>query len=520
MRFDEYRKHDATALAGLIAKREVSPAEVLETAIARAEQVNPAINAIVHKQYDQARKAVAAGLPDGPLAGVPYLIKDLAFLEKGEPARLGSSLFKDFVADHDSAYVTRCKKAGLVIFGRTSTPEFGLNPTTEPRLYGAYPQSLEPRALAGRLLGRRGGSGDRRRPPGGARHRRRRLDPHPRRPVRPVRAQAVARRASRWRPTPARAGAGSPSATSSAAACATRALMLDCTAGAEPGDPYAAPTPERPFVEALQRPARKLRIAMMLQDHRGAKLHPECEKAVRGAAKLCASLGHIVEEADPKLDLVALRPLNATIAAANIARDLGLRWKALGREPNRRRRRGGTWAVYQRGLKVTGVEYVEAMAAVHAAGRRMAAFLSSYDVILSTVLAGPPPKLGYLDQNGDPADLRRARQHLPLRHAAAQRHRHAGHERAAALDRGWPARRRALRRPLRRGGDAAAARRPARAGAALVRPRAGALRFRPGGSDIYVPGSAATASTSNSPPGRASAGTPMVVLAGGRALTR
>ena len=78
MRFEEYRRHDTISLAGLIAKREVSTKEVLETAIVRAEQVNPAINAIVHKQYEQARKAVAAGLPEGPLKGVPYLIKDLA----------------------------------------------------------------------------------------------------------------------------------------------------------------------------------------------------------------------------------------------------------------------------------------------------------------------------------------------------------------------------------------------------------------------------------------------------------
>ena len=108
MRFEEYRKHDAISLAELIAKREVSVEEVLETAIARAEQVNPAINAIVHKQYEQARKAVAAGLPDGPLKGVPYLIEDLGFLQTGEPATLGSTLFKDFVADHDTTYVTRC----------------------------------------------------------------------------------------------------------------------------------------------------------------------------------------------------------------------------------------------------------------------------------------------------------------------------------------------------------------------------------------------------------------------------
>ena len=137
MRFEEYRRHDAISLAALIAKREVSAEEVLETAIARAEQVNPAINAIVHKQYEQARKAVAAELPEGPLKGVPYLIKDLGFFETGEPATFGSSLFKDFVADHQTAYVTRCKKAGLVFMGRSSSPEFGLNPNTEPRLYGS-----------------------------------------------------------------------------------------------------------------------------------------------------------------------------------------------------------------------------------------------------------------------------------------------------------------------------------------------------------------------------------------------
>jgi amidase len=127
----------------------------------------------------------------------------------------------------------------------------------------------------------------------------------------------------------------------------------------------------------------------------------KCLKAVEGAAKLCQSLGHIVEEADPKLDMVTLRPMNARIAAANTAQTCNLRWKALGRTPNPDDVETGTWAVYQRGLKVSGVEYIEAIAAAHAIGRKMAAFLTSYDVILSTTLAGPPPKLGYFDQNGD-----------------------------------------------------------------------------------------------------------------------
>jgi hypothetical protein len=193
MRFEEYRKHDAISLAGLIAKRQVSVKEVLETAIARAEQVNPAISAIVHKQYEQARKAVAAGLPEGPLKGVPYLIKDLGFFETGEPATFGSSLFKDFVADHESAYVTRCKKAGLVFMGRSSSPEFRLEPEYRAAALRLLPQSLEPRILGRGFLRRRGGSGFRGRPARGARNRRRRFDPNSSGAVRLIRAQAVTR---------------------------------------------------------------------------------------------------------------------------------------------------------------------------------------------------------------------------------------------------------------------------------------------------------------------------------------
>src|SRR5262249_54530945 len=179
------------------------------------------------------------------------------------------------------------------------------------------------------------------------------------------------------------------------------ALMLDCTAGAEPGDPYTAPPPERSFVQALLGPPRTLRIAMSLTDHRGGKLHWECAKAVAGAAKLCAGLGHHVEAVSIAPDLVALSPMHRMLAAASTRRALGQRWKALGRAPERADVEAVTWAVYQRGLRVAGVEYVEAMAAVHAAGRRLAAFLTDWDVLLTTTLPGPPPPLGYFDQDGD-----------------------------------------------------------------------------------------------------------------------
>src|ERR1700720_2038227 len=282
MRFDEYRQHDAISLAGLIAKGQVSANEVLEAAIARGEQVNPVINAIVHKQYGQARKAVAAGLPEGPLKGVPYLLKDLGFFETGEPVTFGSSLFKDFVAHHDTAYVTRCKKAGLVFIGRSSSPEFGLNPNTEPRVYGSChnPWNLEyssggssggaaAAVSAGILPVAHATDG------GGS-----------------IRIPAA--QGGRFGLKPSRGrGSMAPDAGEgwgglSAGHVVSRsvrdpALMLDCTPGPEPGDPYAALLPERPILEAIARPPRKLRIALMLKDHRGAQLHPECLRAVEGA---------------------------------------------------------------------------------------------------------------------------------------------------------------------------------------------------------------------------------------------
>src|SRR5215469_4746313 len=386
MKFEEYRKHDAISLAALIAHREVKGEEVLEAAIARAERINPVISAIVHKQYEQARKAVVAGLAEGPLKGVPYLIKDLGFFETGEPATFGSRLFKDFVADHDTAHVTRCKKAGLVFIGRSSSPEFGLNPNTEPRLYGSChnPWNLEyspggssggaaAAVSAGILPVAHATDG------GGS--------------IRIPAAQCglFGLKPSRGRVSMA-PDAGEGWGGLSAGHVVSRsvrdsALMLDCTAGPEPGDPYAAPIHEGSFLEAIARPPRKLRIALMLKDHRSAKLHPECLSAVQTAAKLCASLGHTVEEADPGLDMVALRPLNARISAANTARSCNMRWRALGREPNPDDVESVTWAVYHRGMRVSGVEYIEAIAAAHAAGRKMARFLTDYDVILSTTLA-------------------------------------------------------------------------------------------------------------------------------------
>jgi amidase len=133
---DEFVKYDGMGQAELVRSGQVSSLELVEAAIARIEKINPILNAVVHKLYDEGRAAAKGPLPDGPFTGVPYLIKDLSELE-GAPLTYGSKLFEHNVADTDNGSVERAKQAGLVIIGKTNTPEFGFISTTESQLLGA-----------------------------------------------------------------------------------------------------------------------------------------------------------------------------------------------------------------------------------------------------------------------------------------------------------------------------------------------------------------------------------------------
>jgi amidase len=153
--FQEYENCDALDLAQLIKKGDISAFELLEVAISRVEKRNPRFNAVVTKMYDQARTSIALGLPEGPLKGVPFLLKDLGVFYKGVPTTYGCRLFAEAVPDHDSELVARYRKAGLVIFGKTNTPEFGMTLTTEPRLFGPCRNPWNPAYTTG---GSSGGS--------------------------------------------------------------------------------------------------------------------------------------------------------------------------------------------------------------------------------------------------------------------------------------------------------------------------------------------------------------------------
>src|SRR5262245_6593001 len=157
--FKEYAEYDALGLGELIARKDVTPQEVLEAAVERIEALNRKINAVVQKMYDDARATLRSNLPSGPLAGVPYLIKDLYPWQKGARIGNGSRLYDGFVADRDFTLVERYKAAGLDILGRTNTPEFGLNAATEPVVNGPTRNPWNLDRSAGGSNGRRAAAG-------------------------------------------------------------------------------------------------------------------------------------------------------------------------------------------------------------------------------------------------------------------------------------------------------------------------------------------------------------------------
>ena len=133
---DDFGSYDALGLAALVKSGEVTPLELVENVIERIEAVNPQLNAVIYKNYDDARGRAGAGVPDGPFQGVPYMMKELATMWEGVPQTNSSPYFKDFVAPFDSEIVTRLKQSGFILVGKTNAPEFGWALTTEPEMYG------------------------------------------------------------------------------------------------------------------------------------------------------------------------------------------------------------------------------------------------------------------------------------------------------------------------------------------------------------------------------------------------
>jgi amidase len=394
--FADYEQYDALGLADLVKRGKVSPSELLEAAIERVEARNGAVNAVTMKLYDYGRKAVADGLPEGPFTGVPFLLKDLTASLAGVKTTRGSKFFADAPPPAaDSLHVTRLKKAGLVIFGRTNTCELGLSLTCEPQLYGPTKSPWDLTRISG------GSSG------GAAASVGARMLPiaHASDGFGSIRAPAACCGIVGLKPTRGR-NTFAPYTGEGLGGCSTEhavsltvrdtAALLDATAGAGPGDPYVAPAPPRPFLAEAETKPRPLRIAYTTAAPNGAPVETEYLKALAETVVFCKDLGHKVEEADPDIDRAAVVPTFLTFAAANMVVNLASHPTA-GRPARKGEVENVCWGTAQRGEKITSADYVRATQTAHRLGRQMAAFHERYDVLLTPGLGTLPPKLGWID---------------------------------------------------------------------------------------------------------------------------
>ncbi len=400
MPYADYVKYDAMGLAALVAKGDATPLELLDIAIARAEQVNGKINAINLPYYDLARAAIKNGVPNGPFHGVPWLLKDLHIALAGTRTTDGSVFFKDTVADHNSTLVDRYLQAGLVIFGKTHSPEFGGTPTSESKLWGEThnPWNLEhssggssggsSAAIAAGILPAANGSDG-----GGS-----------------IRIPASCCGLFGMKPTRARTPlgpdqfeGGNGQAVMHAITRSVRdsALLLDVSRGAETGAPYDAPPVERPYIEEVRREPGKLRIALMPQPIYPLPVHAECLQAVNNAAKLCASLGHEIEDAAPQIPTKEYYDAVGVISSVGTLAAVTAQEKILGRKVTEADLEPITFQRMLQGKKVTGLQYAQARAMFHQVGAVLGRFHQQYDVILNPTMAIPPPKLGQMSLSGD-----------------------------------------------------------------------------------------------------------------------
>jgi amidase len=393
--FAEYERCDAVELASLIAKGQVTAREVLEEAIARAERLNPIINAITVPLYEHARSAARAGLPSGPLAGVPFLLKDLGAQLTGTRTTGSGKLWADFVADHDSTIVARYRAAGLNTFGKSASPEMGLAPSTEPAMFGPCRNPWHLDSSAG------GSSG------GAAAAVAARILPmaHATDGGGSIRIPASAcglfgLKVTRAR-NPSGPDVGEGWGGQSVGHCVSisvrdSAALLDVSAGPALGDPYWAPTQAGRFLNEVGRAPGKLRVALCTKPWNGEPVDSDCRQAAEDAAKLCEGLGHDLTIARPEFDWPRLREATRVLISANVVASLQARAQIIGKVLAATDVEPLVWSLAELGQKYTAADYVRAMTAIHAVGRVVAQFFTDYDILLTPTMCSPPWPLGVL----------------------------------------------------------------------------------------------------------------------------
>jgi amidase len=398
---DDLATLDGIALSGLIAKREVTAGEVLEAAIERIERLNPKLNAVVHAHFDLARKQVTDGLPASPLSGVPTLLKNTGFEAEGMILSTGSELLRNNVSKRDSTITARYKAAGMVILGKSNTPEFALSFTSEPDAFGPTRNPWDLSRTAGGSSGgstaavasgmvpianSSDGAGSTRLP---ASHcglfgfKPSRLV----NPVGPATAEAIG-------------GMSTPHAVSWSVR--DNAAMLDVSAGADAGDPWASPAVPGSYLSAVDKTPPRLKVALITGSPTGSSVEPDMVSSVEETARLLEGLGHHVETVpDAGYDAEALKTAWRIVVGVNVA--LGVTGGDPA-SPNLSKLEPVNQEWVREALAVPGTRYLWAINQLHASSRAMAAFFSRYDVMLTPAAAEPAPLLGKLAGRGKTLD--------------------------------------------------------------------------------------------------------------------
>lgn len=396
---DQYERFDGLGLAELVKTRQVSAQELLNAAIERLERRNPTINAVVSRLFDAANAAIARGLPSGPFTGVPYLLKDLGAYYAGTVTSAGSAFLRDAVADHDSEIVARMKRAGLVIFGKTNTSEFGLSTSAEPKRFGPTRNPWNQEFSAG------GSSG------GAAAAVASGMVPmaHATDGGGSIRIPASCCGLFGLKPNRARNPMGpdfgegwSGASVGHAVTRSVRdsAALLDATAGPDIGDPYWAPPPKGPYLAEVGADPGRLKIAFSATAWNGQEVDSECVAAVVEAAKLCESLGHHLEPASPDIDADENATAARIIISAHTRRALEARAAVLGRDPSPDDVEAVTWSMAEFGRAATASDYAHALVSMHRIGRVVARFFCRFDILLTPTMCKPPHRLGTLAMTG------------------------------------------------------------------------------------------------------------------------
>lgn len=391
------RLPDATALAQLVRRGEASPLELVDEAIERIERHNPVLNALIHERFDAARAEAAAPIGDGPFAGVPMLVKDLGCEMAGEPSHHGCAGLRDagLRADVDSFLYESFRAAGLIALGRTNVPEFGSTITTEPTAYGP---SRNPWNTEHSTGGSSGGSAAavasgmvpaaHANDGGGS-----------------IRIPASECGLVGLKPSRGRVSHGPLLGESWAGATidgvVTRTVrdtagLLDAIRGRRVGDPYVASPPGRPFVDEVGADVGRLRVGLMTTSP-GGLVDGECEAAVEHTGSLLESLGHEVAFAHPeKFWVEEFGQHFITVISVNLARDFDVFAKTIGRPLAADEVEADNWTMHRMGREIAAPDYLASVDWLHAWSRELQEWWYEHDVLVSPVIAVPPPELGWL----------------------------------------------------------------------------------------------------------------------------